>query len=723
MGGLRPGRAAVEAAARELRARGAGAGAGAGAGPGGGAGPAAAPGAGAPCLPYAEQGPLLASAGAVEQACQALLRPGEPAPAEVGVVLKLLADMWQADPWRSWPVALVLLRRLARRPEAPVRARAFDVLYNLAVHSDLFPGTPAGASAARPSGVEVWVLGALSVLTADVAERGEQSAPVWDAAFGAWLHLTSRRGGPRPGCAPYAAPRALLGCMCRCLEARGQGLAAEHRHFSMLLLARLRLRWGGDDGQPLDEAAAVRAAVAAGGASGGAVGGGGGGAAGAGAPLASEGEGFGSGGLAELARLGGAATLRSHYAYTSDSDVKAGMFAATFSDAVAVLKARGALRNSRLVEESQRLLGEAGGPGIVHTWIVSGESHDSAGFRDAVRARYRNLPKLRAAELGAVLDQLVDEIERGVASSPAASVPPDLEAHYRSALDTADAYAESSRSPECWQRLLELSGSHSTADRISAEGFAFCLLRARQHEEAFPGFIMPGTGGTHIQLFLQKMLQGQPRQVALFAGLLHRTVVHHCSHGRLSTSVSIISSGMDWVIGTPHVPRAMMYSLCRLLVGVVCCGLDRPRTLALDLRNAVDSPILPAELPQSNIEYVPASLLWRPLKALAKEKPVWPARQEAAVLPAMLGILWGKMGDSLVLDEYLTDSLFLELLDSNHAYIACHCALGLLAHWKKREHKTFVNALASFKESCSPGQKDSPYHQALYMKTIFKADA
>jgi len=420
--------------------------------------------------------------------------------------------------------------------------------------------------------------------------------------------------------------------------------------------------------------------------------------------------------------LGGAAALRRHYAYTSDGDVKAGMFAATLSDAVVALKARGALRNSRLVEESQRLLLEAGGPGIVHTWFVSGEARDSVGFRDTVRAVYRTLPKLRAAELGAVLDQLIDEVERGVSSFPESSVRPDLEALYRSALDTADAYTESSHTPECWQRLLELTASSADPDRVTAEGLAFCLLRARQHEEAFPGF-MPGTGGTHMQLFLQSLLQGQSQQVALFGGLLHRTVVYHCNHGRLSTSVSIISSGMDWVIGTPHVPRAMLYSLCRLLIGVVCCGLDRPRTLSLDLRNAVDSPMLPAELPRSNIEYVPASLLWRPLKALAKQSPVWPDRQEAAILPAILGLLWGKMGDSLVLDEYLTDSLFLELLDSNHAYVACHCALGLLAYWKKKEHKTFVNALASFKESCSPGHKDSPYHQALYMKTIFKADA
>ena len=399
------------------------------------------------------------------------------------------------------------------------------------------------------------------------------------------------------------------------------------------------------------------------------------------------------------------------------------MFAATFSDAVAALQARGALRNSRLVEESQRLLLEAGGPGILHTWFVSGETRDSAGFRDAVRAGYRNLPKLRAAELGAVLDQLVDEVERGVSSVPESSVRPDLEGLYRSALDTADAYAESSRTPECWQRLLELVGSGAAQDRVSAEGFTFCLLRARQHEEAFPGFIMPGTGGTHMQLFLQSLLQGQPQQLALFDGLLHRTVVHHCSHGRLSTSVSIISSGMDWVIGTPHVPRAMLYSLCRLLIGVVCCGLDRPRTLSLDLRNTADSQILPTELQQAKIEYVPASLLWRPLKALAKQSPLWPARQEAAVLPAILGMLWGKMGDSVVLDEYLTDSLFLELLESNHAYVACHCAIGLLEYWKKKEHKTFVNVLASFKESSSPGHRDSPYHQALYMKTIFKAEA
>ena len=676
-----------------------------------------------PCVPYARQGPLLAQPGAVEQACRALLHPGELAPAEAGVVLKLLADMWQADPWRSWPTALVLLRRLSRNPEAFVRARTFDILYNLAVHSDLFPGSQRGPRAEELSDVELWAVGALSHLTAEIAGRGEASAAVWAAVQGTWLHLTSCSGRVRPGCAPFATPAALLACMNRCADTRGEGAAAEHRHFCLLLLERLRLQWTGEEGRPLGEAAAVRAALAdteATSASGGRVAERQDNVRGS-ARVASAGDGVGDSGLDELAAIGGVRALWRHYAFTADADVKRGMFCLYFADAVATLKARGALRNSRLVEESLRLLSEAGGPETLHTWLLSGEPAGATEFRDAVRSGYRHLPKLRAEELGAVLDQLIIALEKGVVEAPESSVRPDLGASFRYCQDSADTYAERGRTPESWQNIFIMSASDNPEDRAAAEGFAFKLLQARQLDEAFPAFILPGAGGTHIQLFLQALLQGSPPQKALFFCLLHRCVVHHCSSGRQTTAISIISSGMDWVIGTPGISENIIYDLCRLIIGLVYNSLNATGTNFQDLRNAVQ--LLSdrwAELPRMKIDHIPASLLWRPLKVLAKSVPPWSSRtEEHGILPTMLRLLWAKMGDNNVLDEYLLDSLFSELLESNHAYVACHCAMGLLDHWKILQPRMFDDALQKFKSACPRDDKESPYHQALYLGKYF----
>ena len=65
----------------------------------------------------------------------------------------------------------------------------------------------------------------------------------------------------------------------------------------------------------------------------------------------------------------------------------------------------------------------------------------------------------------------------------------------------------------------------------------------------------------------------------------------------------------------------------------------------------------------------------------------------------MLRLLWANMGDNNVLDEYLLDSLFSELLESNHAYVACHCAMGLLDHWKSLQPRMFDDALQKYKSA------------------------
>ena len=134
---------------------------------------------------------------------------------------------------------------------------------------------------------------------------------------------------------------------------------------------------------------------------------------------------------------------------------------------------------------------------------------------------------------------------------------------------------------------------------------------------------------------------------------MRRTPLHQQKRNRQTTAILIISSGMDKVIGTPGISENIIFYLCRLIIGLVYRSLNTAGTNFQDLGNAVQ--ILSdcsANLPSLRIDHIPASLLWRPLKVLAKIVPPWSSRtEEHGILPTMLRLLWAKMGDNNVLDE------------------------------------------------------------------------
>ncbi|KAK9825377.1 hypothetical protein WJX81_006910 [Elliptochloris bilobata] len=165
-------------------------------------------------------------------------------------LVRLVADLWlSAGPSAAFPLALLLLRRILGNEKAAVRARAFDLVYNLAVHGELLfrppsshPAPPAVADGNLAADTEVcregdaglcvnrtkssaadeeterfrqWLRLLLFELLLLLAQRREDAEDVWQSALGALMHLTTAAGRPVAAWAaglPAAAAAELLRC-------------------------------------------------------------------------------------------------------------------------------------------------------------------------------------------------------------------------------------------------------------------------------------------------------------------------------------------------------------------------------------------------------------------------------------------------------------------------------------------------------------------------------
>eukprot|EP00884_Botryococcus_braunii_P015906 jgi/Botrbrau1/299/Bobra.0022s0265.1 len=185
-------------------------------------------------------------------------RPGSAAQQHLqmcaAILIKLVIDMWlRAGPDTSRPLFLLMLRGALSNERAEVRARAFDIIFNLSLHSQLLvssdqplsgerpssgPGVGPGASWPRleprriPTGeasnegpppsafrLQDWLLTILLECLLTISEKQERSEKVWRAAMGALLHLTSIAGQPSSQLTSLLPPQplaSLLDCSLRC---------------------------------------------------------------------------------------------------------------------------------------------------------------------------------------------------------------------------------------------------------------------------------------------------------------------------------------------------------------------------------------------------------------------------------------------------------------------------------------------------------------------------
>ncbi|KAK9785017.1 hypothetical protein WJX73_004062 [Symbiochloris irregularis] len=158
-----------------------------------------------------------------------------PGPICAAILIKLILDLWLQSPSPlSFPLALVMLHRGLASSHAHVRARSFDILFNVAVHGELLstseaanvaeqieeqagvskgeeeekgghtrnPSLPDSTKAASEgSGAHTaalfqWLRLLLYEMLALITQRKEKEEQVWLAALGCLLHLCWVHGEP-----------------------------------------------------------------------------------------------------------------------------------------------------------------------------------------------------------------------------------------------------------------------------------------------------------------------------------------------------------------------------------------------------------------------------------------------------------------------------------------------------------------------------------------------
>ncbi|KAL0037161.1 hypothetical protein WJX79_003343 [Trebouxia sp. C0005] len=144
-----------------------------------------------------------------------------------GVLVKLVMDMYlKATPAVAFPLTLVMLHRALNSPASSIRARPFDILYNLSLHAELLYSPTSKPSQGLPESLDPdtvlegawaqtqhpinwpqpqslegplaafrhWLRHLLWELTLLLAQRGERSPQVWSAVLGCLIHLVSHCG-------------------------------------------------------------------------------------------------------------------------------------------------------------------------------------------------------------------------------------------------------------------------------------------------------------------------------------------------------------------------------------------------------------------------------------------------------------------------------------------------------------------------------------------------
>ncbi|KAL0049325.1 hypothetical protein WJX82_011369 [Trebouxia sp. C0006] len=144
-----------------------------------------------------------------------------------GVLVKLVMDMYlKATPAVAFPLTLVMLHRALNSPASSIRARPFDILYNLSLHAELLYSPTSNPNQGMPESSDPdsvlegawaqtqhpvnwpqpeslegplaafrhWLRHLLWELTLLLAQRGERSPQVWSAVLGCLIHLVSHCG-------------------------------------------------------------------------------------------------------------------------------------------------------------------------------------------------------------------------------------------------------------------------------------------------------------------------------------------------------------------------------------------------------------------------------------------------------------------------------------------------------------------------------------------------
>ncbi|MEW5300088.1 MAG: hypothetical protein WDW36_003044 [Sanguina aurantia] len=190
-----------------------------------------------------------------------------------GILLKLIMDLWlNAGPGNCYPLQLRLLRQALSSTRPDVRSRAFDILYNLSLHSALVlspeelqaqdvmplasptslaspqdrrrssieeedsgktpsssrggPDTGEGGSDTGHGIAEVpdhtqlqrWTRALLFQLVVDIVEMSEMSELVWQSALGCLLHLTTHSGHFVTAWVQHLPTQALSGLLRACVR-------------------------------------------------------------------------------------------------------------------------------------------------------------------------------------------------------------------------------------------------------------------------------------------------------------------------------------------------------------------------------------------------------------------------------------------------------------------------------------------------------------------------
>ena len=597
-----------------------------------------------PLAPHPQQGRLALSPeeidGVFSQVCSEATTPAGALEGALQVSVKLLVDMWDAHRWKSFPLAASMLRKVLSSASATVRARAFDLAFNLSVR----------ARALGDAAMEVWVCGLVNLCVVALLVEAEEAAGVWKAALAVFQHLLVREA-VLAAMVPTVDPRVALTALDLSVAYNWDAEAQAH----LVALLALRLRAPPPAKDPADGfRRALRALERPDGP-----------AAGGTGPLDA----------GAVACVGGVPALLYLYGWLDQAAPREAMFRLVVEAASAADAGAAAGR------DAAELAGPLLAAGVAERAYEAAAALDGEVAGAEVDERLRPVAESLERELraaGAAFDRFL--VRHGLDL-------PQLVATARSPAADGDG--------SCWGTLLALSDAHIGVDRCFAERAAARILVELARAGSIPPPVRE-TAPTHAQHYVRELCDSGLLKQRVFVGVVERAVKALAAGGKAPPAcTSVVSTAMEWLLAAETVSLLCVYRVAKLLISLLVGG--SPRWDAA----AAASAFLEGDiaLPKQKLVLVPASVLYRPLQVMAPEAPSPPDRTFSDALAALLLMVGGKLGEAPVLDDYVVTNLLPELLKSADSQVCCLASQLLLEAWKRQNpSEAFERRLEEMKE-------------------------